>query len=45
MRITDLLDKIETEICDKYCKNPEKYDKDDDALIDEHCNNCPLNMI
>lgn len=39
MKITDLLDKIETEICDKYCKYPEQYDKDDDALIDEHCNN------
>lgn len=45
MRIIDILDQIKTEICDKYCKWPEQYDIDDDALIDEHCNNCPLNMI
>lgn len=45
MRITDILDQIETEICNNYCKWPEQYDKDDDSLIEEVCNNCPLNMI
>lgn len=50
IRVSEILDHMAGEICDKYCKWPEQY-KDDTGeeletkLYDEHCEKCPLNMI
>ena len=50
VKVTEILDHVAAEICDKYCKWPEQY-KDDNGdeleckLYDEHCEKCPLNMI
>ena len=44
---TDLED-IAGKICDKYCKFPEAYgDREDDnqRMIEERCNNCPVNRL
>lgn len=49
--ITKQLEEIAENICDHYCKYPEKYsikEKGDDAydaLLNEVCVKCPLNKI
>ena len=50
VKVSEILDHIGAEICDKYCKWPEQYkdEKGDEMeckLYDEHCEKCPLNMI
>ena len=40
---------IAAKICDKFCKFPEAYDTghddDNERMIEEHCNNCPLGEL
>lgn len=40
---------IAGEICDHYCKFPEAYytghDDDNQRMIEERCNKCPLNRV
>lgn len=50
--ITDLLEEIEKEICDNYCKYPEiclaevkDPDLAEDRLYDKYCEKCPFNRI
>lgn len=41
--ISEQLEQIASEICDNYCKYPEKWNADDGELSDsEICKNCPL---
>lgn len=35
---------IVEEICKHYCRFPDEY-TDEDKLIEEHCDQCPLNKI
>lgn len=43
MKISEILEIIANEICDKYCKYPEQYTEDRfDDLLEERCKNCPL---
>ena len=43
------MEHIAGEICDHYCKFPEAYytgqDDDNDRMIEERCNNCPLGKL
>ena len=39
-----LLETIETEMCDDYCRYPDDY-IDEDKLIEQHCDTCPLNLL
>lgn len=45
----ETLEKIAGEICDHYCKFPEAYytghDDDNDRMIEERCNKCPLGKL
>lgn len=41
MTVPQLLDKITSEMCDKYCKFPDQA-KDVDELLKNHCDKCPL---
>ena len=41
--ITQILDDVKSEICDKYCKYP--YEIEDEADLDEICKNCPLERL
>lgn len=47
--VTELLSKMASEFCDFYCKYPERYateDGDEDGrLYDEHCAECPFNLL
>ena len=47
--ITQQIEDICTEICDHYCKFPEAYDTghddDNDRMIEEKCNSCPLGEL
>lgn len=45
--ITEILDEIATEMCDKYCKYPYEWDEEKDGQLceSEICANCPLNRI
>lgn len=52
MSITETLNKISEEMCNKYCKFPEQYySQTDDVdaacekMLKEKCENCPLNKI
>lgn len=52
MTIHEQLEKITEEICDEYCKYPEKVrqecgdaDKAFDKLLEKHCNRCPLSRL
>ena len=43
------IENIAGEICDHYCKFPEAYytghDDDNDRMIEERCNKCPLGKL
>ena len=41
--ITQILDDVKSEICDKYCKYP--YEVEDEADLDKICENCPLERL
>lgn len=46
--ICDMFEDIKEEMCDKYCKFPEKFDCDDEEqyeAFNEICANCPLNRL
>lgn len=47
--ITKSPEDLAAEICDHYCKFPEAYDTghddDNDRMIEEKCNNCPLGEL
>lgn len=42
--VADIINEVVTDICDYYCKYPEKY-KDYDDMLDEQCKDCPLNKL
>lgn len=44
MSVTDIIEEVKTDICDKYCKYPEQYDNYDEMLRDV-CENCALNRL
>jgi hypothetical protein len=41
MTIPAQLEKITSEMCDKYCKFPDQA-KDEDELFKNHCDKCPM---
>jgi hypothetical protein len=50
--VSEILEEIEREICDKYCKYPdicagERKDPDgaEELLYDRYCESCPFNRI
>ena len=50
--VTEILEEIEKEICDSYCKYPEiclaevkDPDEAEDRLYDTYCVKCPFNKI
>ena len=43
--IPKCLEKIANLMCDNYCKFPDEYKENEDALWKEKCENCPLNYI
>lgn len=49
MTVTQQIEEIVSEVCDKICKYPEKYSPDEWADIvfsdESPCNNCPLNKL
>lgn len=52
MNISEQLEEIKSDICDKYCKYPEIYGIDDEAcqyvldkMYRERCDKCPLNKL
>jgi len=38
------LEDVITEMCDKYCRFPAIFD-DEDKMIEQVCNDCPLNDL
>ena len=42
-------EKVKARICDNFCKYPEQYkvndDTDIDRMLNEVCENCPLNAL
>ena len=44
--ITQMIEKVAEEMCDKYCKYPSEWDDADGELEDSDiCANCPLNKL
>lgn len=43
--IIGLLYSLATDICDNYCKYPERYTEDEEEQLLKHCEDCPLNML
>lgn len=43
--VTQIFEEVKAEICDKYCKYPEKKDIDEYELIVKICANCPLGKL
>lgn len=41
--VTELIEEVREEICDKYCKYSDRGLSDDE--IEELCTNCPLNKL
>lgn len=44
--ISEQLEQIASEICDKYCRYPEIWDEEQDGQLadSEVCKNCPLKV-
>lgn len=53
MTVTEIIEKVRADICDNYCKWPEKYGVTGDGsdpereeqLMDEKCDECPLDLL
>lgn len=47
MRITDILDRLENEICMNYCKYEEQAEKEYEEGVETPsvCENCPILLI
>ena len=43
-KVADILDEVCADICDYYCKWPEKY-ADYDDMLEEQCEKCPLGRL
>lgn len=44
--VTEIIDDVETEICDNYCKYSDMYsDEEYDKMIEEVCDSCPLKRL
>ena len=41
--ISQILDDVKSEMCNKYCKYP--YEIEDEADLDKICENCPLERL
>ena len=44
MSVTQIIEEVKSDICDKYCKYPEQYD-DDDEMLRDVCENCALGRL
>lgn len=47
-KVSELLQEIADEICDKYCKYPEQWDEEKEGCElcnSDICKNCPLNRL
>ena len=42
--VTEIIEEVKKEICDRYCKYADTYNYDSDEMPEE-CNNCPLNRL
>ena len=46
LTISDIVDKVNMEMCEKYCRYPQEYGEAGyDQMLDERCDNCPLNLL
>ena len=48
MSISEQLEDIKTEICEKICRYPEQWDEEKEGCElseSEYCTNCPLNRL
>ena len=48
MTIPQILEEVTKEMCDHYCKWPEKWDEEKEGMEleeSEHCLNCPLSKL
>lgn len=43
--IAQQLEEVVEEMCDKYCKWPEKWDEEIELYESSICRNCPLNKL
>lgn len=46
--VSDIIEEVRCAVCDDYCKWPEIYEddgRDEDALLEEKCNFCPLDRL
>ena len=47
--VSQIIEEVKTEICDKYCRYPTMYDMDDEdqynEMIEKVCSNCPLDRL
>lgn len=44
--ICEIIESVKSDICDHYCKYPERYTEDkSDDIFDEKCKDCPLNRL
>ena len=51
--VTDIIEEVSQDVCDNYCKWPEKYGVDREdcdseravQMMEEICDKCPLNLL
>lgn len=43
--IDEIIEKVKSELCDKYCKYPEQWEGTEEDMIEEICSMCPLNEL
>ena len=46
--ITEILEEVKNDICNKYCKWPEEWDEEKEGIElceSDICANCPLNRL
>ena len=47
--VSEIIEEVKTEICDKYCRYPTIYNVDDEGefneMMDKICANCPLDRL
>lgn len=43
--VSDIIQEVTVEICDEYCKWTGMYGDDEEAMLNEKCDDCPLNRL
>lgn len=43
--VSETIEAVKRQICDDYCKYPAEYSGENEQMLEEQCEDCPLNRL